>query len=71
MAPGLVWLTVALVVVGAASATLAVVIYSAADRLSALNGGSEATTWVNTATNLGASLGTAAAGLLIDVHGHR
>jgi len=67
--PGLAWLTVTLVVVGAASAPLAVVIYTAADRLSALHGKSEATTWVNTATNLGASLGTAAAGVLIDAHG--
>jgi len=69
LVPGLTWLTVALVVVGAASAPLAVVTYTAADRLSALDGGSEATTWVNTATNLGASLGTAGAGVLIDVHG--
>ncbi|WP_432498537.1 MFS transporter [Kineococcus auxinigenes] len=69
LVPGLAWLTVTLVVVGAASAPVAVVVYTAADRFSALDGGSEATTWVNTATNLGASLGTAGAGVLIDVHG--
>lgn len=69
VAPGLAWVTMTLIVVGAASAPLAVVIYTAADRLSALDGGTEATTWANTATNLGASLGTAAAGLLIDAHG--
>jgi len=65
----LAWLTVTLVVVGAASAPLAVMIYTAADRLSALDGRSEATTSVNTATNLGASLGAATAGVLIDAHG--
>ncbi|MEZ0163461.1 MFS transporter [Kineococcus sp. LSe6-4] len=69
VAPGLVWLAAALVVVGAASAPLAVVVYTAADRFGATDGGSEATSWVTTATNLGASLGTAAAGALIDVHG--
>ena len=71
---GLAWLTVALVVVGAASAPLAVVTYTAADRFSTddgagLDGGSEATSWVNTAFNLGASLGTAGAGVLVDVYG--
>ena len=74
LAPSLALLTLTLVVVGAASAPLAVVTYTAADRLSTaddagLHGGSEATTWVNTAANLGASLGTAGAGVLIDVHG--
>ncbi|MEZ0493280.1 MFS transporter [Kineococcus sp. TBRC 1896] len=69
LAPGVAWLVVALVVVGAAGAPLAVVVYTAADRLSGLDGGAEATTWVNTATNLGASLGTAGAGALVDAHG--
>ncbi|MGI4894369.1 MAG: MFS transporter [Janthinobacterium lividum] len=67
--PGFAWLTAALVVVGLASAPLAVVTYTAADRLGVVDGGSEATTWVNTAFNLGASLGTAGTGVLIDVHG--
>jgi MFS family permease len=69
LSTGLAPLTLALVVVGAASAPLAVVTYTAADGLSDLHGGSEVAAWVNTATNLGASLGTAGAGVLIDVHG--
>ena len=62
-------LVVALVLVGFASAPLAVVTYTAADRLGGQDGGSEVTSWVNTATNLGASLGTAGAGLLVESHG--
>lgn len=66
---GPVLLVVALVVVGSAAAPLAVVTYTAADRLGGQDGGSEATSWVNAATNLGASLGTAGAGLLVESGG--
>ncbi len=58
-----------LVVVGAAAAPLFVVAYLAADELVPAAGRTEATTWVNTANNLGVSVGAAAAGLVVERSG--
>ncbi|WP_459642365.1 MFS transporter [Kineococcus sp. NUM-3379] len=65
-APSLPLLGLALVLVGVASAPIFVIAYLSADDLSTDNDRTEATTWINTATNIGGSLGAAGAGLLID-----
>ena len=65
-APNLVVLGVVLGLTGAAITPLLVVAYEAADDLSPQAGRTEATTWVNTAFNVGAASGASSAGLLAD-----
>ncbi len=55
-----------LVVLGAVVAPVFVVAYLAADDLVPAAGRTEATTWVNTANNVGLAIGAAGAGLIID-----
>ncbi|MFZ2501741.1 MAG: MFS transporter [Nocardioides sp.] len=64
------WLfTVALAGAGAALAPVYVVAYQASDHAVAPEEVTEASTWVNTAANLGVSLGAAVAGALVSSHG--
>jgi MFS family permease len=65
-APNLVVLGVVLGLTGAAVTPLLIVAYEAADDLAPQSGRTEATTWVNTAFNVGAATGAAAAGLVAD-----
>lgn len=62
-------LGVLLFVAGLMSSPLLIVGYLTADTLVDTDQQHEASTWVNTATNLGVASGAAAAGLLIDRHG--
>lgn len=62
-------LAVVLGLTGLAGAPLFVVSYLAADRLAPTGTGTEATTWVNTSSNAGLSVGAALAGLVIDRSG--
>ena len=66
VAPTLPVLGVVLALTGAAVAPAFVVSYLAADRLVPRAGRTEATTWVNTANNIGVALGSVGAGLLVD-----
>lgn len=69
VAPTLGLLAAALVVIGAVSAPAMIVAYLAADDLVPEGRRTEATTWVNTSTNVGIALGAAAAGVVIDSAG--
>ena len=59
-------LAVILLVAGMVNAPARIVAYLAADRLVPVDGRTEATTWISTANNLGASAGVSVAGLIID-----
>ncbi len=59
-------LAVVLLVAGVVNAPARIVAYLAADRLVPIGGRTEATTWISTANNLGASAGVSVAGLIID-----
>ena len=65
-APTLVVLGGVLVLLGAAAAPVFVVAYLTADELVPAAGRTEATTWVNTANNLGLAIGAAGAGAVVD-----
>jgi predicted MFS family arabinose efflux permease len=65
-ATNLVVLGVVMAVAGLAVAPLFVVSYLAADTVTPPHQHTEASTWINTANNLGSSAGSALAGLLID-----
>ena len=65
-APTLLVLGGVLAVLGAAAAPVFVVAYLAADGLVPATGRTEATTWVNTANNVGLAVGAAAAGPVVD-----
>lgn len=62
-------LAVVLGLTGLAGAPIFVVSYPAADRLAPTGTGTEATTWVNTSSNIGLSVGAAAAGFVVDRSG--
>lgn len=64
--PNLATLGVVLVLTGLALAPAYVVAYLAVDDLAPVAGRTEATTWVNTANNLGAAAGSSAAGAIAD-----
>lgn len=64
--PTTVTLAVALGLTGLAAAPTYVVSYLAADRLAPAGTATEATTWVNTASNTGQSVGAALAGVVVD-----
>ncbi|MEU8226482.1 MFS transporter [Kribbella sp. NPDC048915] len=63
---GLVLLGVVLAVAGAAVSPMFVVAYLAADEVTPPHQRTEASTWINTANNLGAAAGSALAGIVID-----
>lgn len=65
-APNLTVLGIVLAVTGLALAPAYVIAYLTADDLAPATVRTEATTWVNTANNLGAAVGAAAAGAVID-----
>lgn len=65
-AANLIALGAVLAITGVAVAPLFVVSYVAADELAPAHQRTEASTWVNTANNIGAAAGSSAAGLLID-----
>lgn len=62
-------LAVALGLTGLVGAPVFVVSYLAADRLAPAGTGTEATTWVNTSSNIGLSAGAGLAGVVIDRSG--
>ncbi|GAA3121443.1 putative MFS family arabinose efflux permease [Kribbella aluminosa] len=64
--PGLILLGVVLGVAGVAVAPLFVVSYLAADQVTPPHQHTEASTWINTANNVGSAGGAALAGLLVD-----
>jgi predicted MFS family arabinose efflux permease len=68
-APNLVVLGIALAFTGLALAPAFVVAYVATDNLVPETGRTEATTWVNTANNIGSAAGAAAAGAVVDQMG--
>ncbi|MEV0794072.1 MFS transporter [Kribbella sp. NPDC050459] len=65
-ATGLIMLGALLAVAGVAVAPMFVVAYLAADNLTPPHQRTEASTWINTANNLGSATGSALAGLIID-----
>ena len=65
-APGLIVLGVVLGLAGVAVAPMFVVVYLAADDVTPPYQRTEASTWINTANNLGSATGSALAGLVID-----
>jgi MFS family permease len=65
-APQLVLLGMILLLAGLANAPAQIVAYLAADRLVSAGSRTEATTWISTAGNIGASLGVSAAAVLVD-----
>ncbi|WP_427884784.1 MFS transporter [Kribbella sp. GL6] len=65
VAPGLIPLAAVLGVAGAAVAPLFVVAYLAADTVTPPHQHTEASTWINTANNLGSAAGSATAGVLV------
>jgi predicted MFS family arabinose efflux permease len=64
--PGLLVLGVVMALVGTAVAPVLVLSYLSADRLYHQTGGSEATTWINTAANAGTAVGYGLTGLAVD-----
>lgn len=66
LASDLVMLGIIVLVAGLANAPVRIVAYLAADRLVPEGGRTEATTWVSTANNIGASLGLSFAGVLVE-----
>ncbi|HEY3505229.1 MAG TPA: MFS transporter [Actinocatenispora sp.] len=66
LAGNLVVLGVAMAVTGVAVAPLFVVSYLAADTLAPDHQRTEASTWVNTANNIGSAIGSSVAGVLVD-----
>ncbi|MGI9155333.1 MAG: MFS transporter [Marmoricola sp.] len=66
VAPNLVALGVVMAVAGVAIAPLFVVSYVASDALAPKHQRTEASTWVNTANNIGSAAGAAGAGLLVE-----
>ncbi|MGG7464557.1 MFS transporter [Plantibacter sp. YIM 135347] len=68
-ASGAVWICLAIVIAGCCFSPVMVVAYLAAAGFGGDDRRTEATTWVNTAHNVGGSVGTALAGLVIQVSG--
>jgi predicted MFS family arabinose efflux permease len=66
IAPDLFALGVVMALTGTAIAPVLVLSYLSADRLNGQLGGSEATTWINTAGNAGTAAGYALTGLAVD-----
>jgi Major Facilitator Superfamily len=64
--PDLLILGVVMALTGAAIAPVLVLSYLSADRINGQLGGSEATTWINTAANAGTAVGYALTGLAVD-----
>jgi MFS family permease len=69
LAPGLVALAVVMALTGLAISPLFVVSYVASDELTPEHQRTEASTWVNTANNIGSAAGAALGGVLIDRSG--
>ncbi len=71
LVPGLIGLGADLFVTGLVVAPVFITTYLAVERRAPADRGAEASSWVNTAHNLGSAFGSASAGLVIDTHGPR